>query len=47
LELRDYDLPSKLVGLSKIQAFVDVVVGQPSCLGFIVFQSTCPTVTIG
>jgi hypothetical protein len=27
LELRAYDLPSKLVGLSKIQASVDVAVG--------------------
>jgi hypothetical protein len=27
LELHDYDLPSKLVGLSKIQASIDVVVG--------------------
>jgi hypothetical protein len=27
LELHDYNLPSKLVGLFKVQAFVDVVVG--------------------
>lgn len=47
LELHDYDLPSIFVGLSKVQAFVDVVVGQPSCLGFTIFQSTCPSVIIG
>ncbi len=47
LELYDYDLPSKLVDLSKVQAFVDVAVDQSSCLGFIIFQSTCPTITFG
>jgi hypothetical protein len=46
LELHNYDLLAKLVGLSLVQASIDVV-GQPSCLYFIIFQSTCPNVTIG
>jgi hypothetical protein len=46
LELHDYNLPSKLVGLYKVQASIDVVVIQASCLGFIIFQSTCTSVIL-
>jgi hypothetical protein len=48
LELHDYGLPYEPIGLSfKVQDFVDVIVGQPSSPSFIIFQSTCPTITIG
>jgi len=48
MELHDYGLPSKPIGLFfKVQAFVDVTINQPSSRSFIIFQSTCPTNTIG
>jgi hypothetical protein len=48
MELHDYDLPSKPIGLFfKVQAFVDVTINQPSSRSFIIFQFTCPTNTIG
>jgi hypothetical protein len=48
MELHDYKLPFKPIVLSfKVQAFVDVTINQPSSCSFIIFQSTCPTITIG
>jgi hypothetical protein len=48
LELHDYGLPCEPIGLSfKVQDFVDVTISQLSSPSFIIFQSTCPTITIG
>jgi hypothetical protein len=47
LELHDYGLPYEPIGLSfKVQDFVDVTINQPSSPSFIIFQSTCRTITI-
>jgi hypothetical protein len=47
LELHDNGLPFEPIDLFEVQAFVDVVIDQPSCPSFIVFQPTCPIVIVG
>ncbi len=47
LELRDYGLPFEPIDLSKVQASTDVVIDQPFCPSFIIFQPTCLIVIVG
>lgn len=47
LELHDYGLPFEPIDLSEVQASIDVVIDQPSCLSYIVFQPIYLTVIVG
>jgi hypothetical protein len=47
LELHDYGLPFEPIDLFEVQASTNVVLDQPSCTSFTIFQPTCLIIIVG